>query len=298
MALTVSERAIIDWVIRYIEVSGAPFHPNLDQTVSDELARVFKDKCGFTCGCPGSFQEELAETPYTTLLKVILCLASDTAIPAAQRARIEWVIRYLEVGGSGEGHLDQTASDELAIVFKRGCGFVCGCPGSFQDGLRDNPVSTLLRVILCADSATAAGVGIGDIGDPEDFGDALGLLLTLCGFGVLAGETITNTGPTVIDGDLGLSPGTSVTGFPPGLVLGETHITDSQAAQAKLDLTAAYLDLEARTGSTPVAGNIGGQTLSPGLYKSVGSLEVSSGELTLDGGGNADATFIFQIASS
>lgn len=117
-------------------------------------------------------------------------------------------------------------------------------------------------------------------------------------FAILAGTTVTNTGPTVIDGDLGLSPGTSVTGFPPGIVNGTQHITDSAAAQAQLDLTADYLALEGLAGATSVAGNLGGQTLIPGIYKSTSFLEISSGELTLDGQGNANATFIFQIAST
>lgn len=117
-------------------------------------------------------------------------------------------------------------------------------------------------------------------------------------FAVLAGTTVTNTGPTVINGDLGLSPGTSVTGFPPGIVTGTQHITDAAAAQAQLDLTADYLALEGLAGATTVAGNIGGQTLTPGLYKSTSFLEVSSGELTLDAQGDVNATFIFQIAST
>lgn len=117
-------------------------------------------------------------------------------------------------------------------------------------------------------------------------------------FAILAGTTVTNTGPTVISGDLGLSPGTSVTGFPPGIVLGTQHITDAAAAQAQLDLTADYLALEGLAGATTVAGNIGGQTLTPGLYKSTSFLEVSSGELTLDGQGDVNATWVFQIAST
>lgn len=117
-------------------------------------------------------------------------------------------------------------------------------------------------------------------------------------FAVLAASTITNTGPTTINGDLGLSPGTSVTGFPPGIVTGTQHITDSEAAQAQIDLTAAYLDLEGRSGGIPVAGNIGGQTLTPGVYKSSSTLAISSGELTLDAQGDVNAVWIFQIASS
>jgi hypothetical protein len=128
-------------------------------------------------------------------------------------------------------------------------------------------------------------------------------LLTLETFAILAGSTVTNTGNSVVDGDLGLSPGTSVTGFfdidaGPGILNGTFHITDGAAAQAQLDLTALYLDLEGRTGATTVAGNIGGQTLSPGIYKSTSTLAVSSGELTLDGGGDTGAIFIFQIAST
>jgi len=117
-------------------------------------------------------------------------------------------------------------------------------------------------------------------------------------FAILAGTTITNTGGSVVTGDVGLSPGTSITGFPPGTVIGTQHITDSAAAQAQLDLTAAYLDLESRIGSAPVAGNIGGQTLTPGIYKSTSTLAISSGELTLNAQGNADAIFIFQVAST
>jgi hypothetical protein len=118
------------------------------------------------------------------------------------------------------------------------------------------------------------------------------------GFAILAGSTVTNTGGTVIAGDLGLSPGTSVTGFPPGSVIGTQHVTDTAAANAQLALTAAYNAAAALPGGIIVAGNIGGQTLAPGVYKSTSSLAVSSGDLTLDGGGNVNASWVFQIAST
>lgn len=91
---------------------------------------------------------------------------------------------------------------------------------------------------------------------------------------VLAGSAVTNTGATNITGDLGLSPGTSVGGFPPGILNGTLHINDAIAIQAKLDLTAAYNDAAGRTSTDIVtlSGNIGGLTLSPGLYKSTSSL--------------------------
>src|SRR5690349_9076670 len=116
-------------------------------------------------------------------------------------------------------------------------------------------------------------------------------------FAVLAASTVTNTGVSAISGDLGLSPGISVTGFPPGMLAGTLHVTDPTAAQAQLDLTAAYNDAAGRTlGAIALAGNLGGMTLAPGLYKSTSSLEISSGDLTLDAQGDANAVYIFEMA--
>lgn len=119
-------------------------------------------------------------------------------------------------------------------------------------------------------------------------------------FVVLAGSTVTSTGPTSVTGDLGVSPGTAVTGFPPGTVVGgAVHAGDPAAAMAIASLTVAYDDAAARTlCAVTVAGNLGGQTLTPGLYKSTSSLEITSGDLTLDAQGDGDAVFIFQMAST
>jgi hypothetical protein len=118
-------------------------------------------------------------------------------------------------------------------------------------------------------------------------------------FVVLGGSTVTSTGPTSITGDLGVSPGTAVTGFPPGTVIGAQHKGDPTAAQGIADLTTAFNDAAGRTlCPVTVAGNLGGQTLPPGLYKSTSSLAVSSGDLTLDAKGDGDAVFIFQMAST
>jgi hypothetical protein len=117
---------------------------------------------------------------------------------------------------------------------------------------------------------------------------------------VIAGSGITSTGATNITGDIGLSPGSSIGGFPPGILNGTQHINDDIATQAKLDLTAAYNDLAGRTSTDIVtlSGNIGGLTLTPGLYKSTSSLAISSGDLTFDAKGNSNAVFIIQIAST
>ena len=118
-------------------------------------------------------------------------------------------------------------------------------------------------------------------------------------FAVLAGSTVTNTGPTVLNGDLGLSAGSAVTGFPPGSVNGTIHVSDPAAAQAKLDLTAAFNEAAARsTAPIAVSGNLGGQTLAPGLYNTGSSLAISSGDLTLDAAGDVNGVFIFQMGST
>ena len=117
---------------------------------------------------------------------------------------------------------------------------------------------------------------------------------------ILAGSAITNTGSTSVTGNMALSPGTSIGGFPPGNLVGIIHINDEVATQAKLDLTTAYNDAAGRTSTDMVtlSGNVGGLTLTPGLYKTTSSLAISSGDLTFDAKGNGNAVFIIQIASS
>lgn len=126
-------------------------------------------------------------------------------------------------------------------------------------------------------------------------------LNTAGNFAILAGSTITNTGATSITGgDVGVN-GPSVTGFPPGTTTGTIYTNPPDVAiitQAQADLTTAYNDAAGRTtGAVTVAGDLGGQTLAPGLYKSTSSLGIT-GNLTLDALGNSNAVFIFQVASS
>jgi hypothetical protein len=125
-------------------------------------------------------------------------------------------------------------------------------------------------------------------------------LAGLSDLAVIAGSSITSTGATTITGDLGLSPGSSVGGFPPGILNGTLQINNDISNQAKLDLTAAYNDIAGRTSTDIVtlSGNMGGLTLTPGLYKSTSSLAISSGDLTFDAKGNADAIFIIQMATT
>jgi hypothetical protein len=116
-------------------------------------------------------------------------------------------------------------------------------------------------------------------------------------FGVLAATTVTTIPTTTVNGDLGVSTGNTVTGSP--IVNGTTHLADPAAAQAQLDLTTAYNDAAGRTvDAITIAGNLGGLTLAPGLYKSAISLEITSGDLTLDAMGDTNAVWIFQMGST
>jgi hypothetical protein len=119
------------------------------------------------------------------------------------------------------------------------------------------------------------------------------LLKTSGNYAVLAAATITNTGPSWITGQLALSPGTSVTGFPPGTV-GHEDIANGAALQARNDATAAYNTAAGEPGCTSTGVELGSRTLGPGLYCN-GTMGISAGlTLTLNGGG----IYIFQIAST
>jgi hypothetical protein len=118
-------------------------------------------------------------------------------------------------------------------------------------------------------------------------------------FLVLAASTVTNTGPTVIVGNLGLSPGTAITGFPPGLITGATDLADGPAGQAQIDLIGAWTTLKNEPcGVTLINPELGGATLTPGVYCFASPSAGLTGTLTLDARGNADAIFVFQIAST
>jgi hypothetical protein len=123
-------------------------------------------------------------------------------------------------------------------------------------------------------------------------------LRTADSFAVLAGTTVTNTGPSRIGGDLGVSPGTAVTGFPPAMVNAATiHAADAVALQAERDLAIAYNDAAGRSSTATISADLAGRTLTPGVYTSASSLGLS-GDLTLDASGDPNAVFVFQAGST
>lgn len=148
-------------------------------------------------------------------------------------------------------------------------------------------VALLATVILCTAQQGAQAVSSVPLG-------------TASTYGVIATTTVTNTGSTVVTGDLAISPGTSLTGFPGapnGVVTGATHLADSAATQAQSDVGIAYTAASALTPTSTVSGPLDGLTLTPGVYSSATSLSLSTNAvLTLNG--NSSSVWVFQAGST
>jgi hypothetical protein len=148
--------------------------------------------------------------------------------------------------------------------------------------LRTIGMMAVLAVFLTGPAlAAVATVGLGTAGN----------------FAVVAHETITNTGPTTITGDVGLNPGTSVTGFGSVTLHGTQQVANGPALQAMNDVITAYTNAAGRT-PTIIGTELGGQTLTSGVYSTQDGTLGLTGVLTLNGAGDPNAVFIFQAAST
>lgn len=117
-------------------------------------------------------------------------------------------------------------------------------------------------------------------------------------FGVLAGTAVANTGASAVSGDIGSTPGVSITGFgPPGTLTGTIYAGGAVASHAQSALTAAYLDAAGRTADQTLTDDLAGKTLTPGVYR-YGAAAQLTGTVILDAQGNPDAVFIFQIGTT
>ena len=140
-------------------------------------------------------------------------------------------------------------------------------------------------VLFCACIGAEIRAAIIDLGSAESFA-------------VLGGSAVTNTGSSVVWGDLGVSPAAGITGFLPGIVNGTTYINDAYSIQAQADASSAYTVLAGLSATQDLTGqNLGGLTLTPGVY-SFSSSAALTGILTLDGQGLENPQFIFQIGST
>ncbi|HVC88858.1 MAG TPA: ice-binding family protein [Gaiellaceae bacterium] len=141
----------------------------------------------------------------------------------------------------------------------------------------------LLAVLLVTGSAGAAASAV-----------PLG---TAGSFSVLAGAGITNTGPTTVSGDIGTFPTTTITGLESLTVHGTNHAGDAVTQQAKNDLVTAYNDAAGQGPTSPIAADLGGQTLTAGVYTSASTIGLT-GALTLNAAGDPNAVFVFQAGSA
>ncbi|MFH1320934.1 MAG: ice-binding family protein [Bacteroidota bacterium] len=179
----------------------------------------------------------------------------------------------------------------LAIV---SVALIAGCK---KDKIEPTPDPTPTPIVIPVQTTVQAAVNLQSSAD----------------YAILAGSLISNVPTSAVTGNIGLSPaaGSYISGFGEEEITGIVYTVDASGpagsvpnavglTAAKGDLTTAYNDAAGRTSTDMVllAGNIGGLTLTPGLYKSSGSLEISSGDLTFDAVGNANAVFIVQIAST
>jgi len=197
------------------------------------------------------------------------------------------------------GFLDSRTPSSKASACRRSdgvrtrtrCGGGCGLN---RLGLSVSLALASLLMLVFAGSAAAAPARV-ELGNAERFA-------------VLGGDTVTNTGPTVVNGDLGVSPGLACTGFQapcigdgPGTVNapGTIHAGDEVADDAQASLTAAYIDAAGRPCDSNLTGqDLGGMTLVSGVYCFPSTSAGLTNTLTLNGQGNRNAVFIFQIGST
>ncbi|WP_405984128.1 ice-binding family protein [Streptomyces sp. NBC_00872] len=152
---------------------------------------------------------------------------------------------------------------------------------------------TEIDAVVPAGALGPADVSVTTLGGTTTATDAytyLGL------FAVLGGASVSNTGLSNVTGDLGVSPGASITGFPPGQVDGSIHNSDTVAAAGHADLITTYNDAVGRIPDAGISGDLGGLTLLPGVYNATSSIGLT-GTLTLDAQGDRNAVWVFQIGS-
>ncbi|MBL0062356.1 MAG: DUF3494 domain-containing protein [bacterium] len=145
---------------------------------------------------------------------------------------------------------------------------------------------------------TIVGVGLDLLWSSFSFAIAPVNLGSASSFAILGGSEITNTDFSLINGNLGLHPGTAVTGFPPGTLNGTEYIAEGVALQAKNDLVTAYDDAAGRLPVTMIATELGGTVHVGGVYNSASGTFGITGTMTLDAQNDPDAVFIFQMESS
>ena len=175
---------------------------------------------------------------------------------------------------------------------------LAGCSGGSSAGSSSAfaPSAQTSSATHVASNSSAMGPYNKSAACPIDVGDVP--LASAATFAVLGASTVTSTGMSVLNGNLGVAPGTSITGFGPGVVdHGSIYAGGPVAAQAQADLAIGYNYALLLPNPTALPADIGGTTITPGLYNAPTSLGIT-GTVRLDGQHNSNSVFIFQIPST
>jgi len=216
-------------------------------------------------------------------------LAAIIVSPNPGGAPVGNVIQYTAAGQDATGSAIAISPAPTWSVVAGG-GTINSASGLFTAGATPGNYTNTVRATSGGISGFATAVVTNAAPNP--------ILGTAATYGILAGSTVTCVTGGTINADVGVSPGSTTTGFPPCVITGTTNLANATAAQAQADLTTAYDYLVARPCGTVVTpADIGGKTLAAGVYCVASSLAVT-GTVTLDGGGNANAVWVFQMGST
>jgi hypothetical protein len=253
----------------------------------------------FTAGTtPGTFTNTVRATSGTifgsaTVIVTTGPLVTITVTPNPATVQVNTTQQFTAVGRDAAGNV--VAITPVWSVTNGG-GTINASTGLFTAGAVTGTFPNTVR----ATSGTVFGTATVNVtaGPPPPPPAPIVNLGAAAPFGILAGTTVTCITGGVVNADIGISPGTALTGFGPCVFTGSTHLADAVAAQAQIDLTTAYNTLAGLPCGTVVGtANIGGTTRASGVYCSASSMLVT-GDLTLDGGGDPNATFVFQAGST
>jgi hypothetical protein len=222
-------------------------------------------------------------------------LAAITVLPNPATVNPNGPQQFTAVGRDVTGAVVPITPTPVVWSVVAGGGTINSSSGAFTAGATLGTFASTVRAcnstgLICG-FATVIVANIPPVGFP-----ILGRAAT---YGILAGSTVTCAGaPGTINADVGVSPGSTTTGFPPCTITGATNLANAAAANAQNDLTTAYNALAGLAcGTTVTPADLGGRTLAPGVYCAATSMAIT-GTVTLDGQGDPNALFVFQMGST
>jgi len=232
-------------------------------------------------------------TSFATVIVTAGPVATIVVTPNPGTTPINTTITYTAVGRDGSGNIISPFNPTWSVTAGGGT-IPAGTTGPTAPFTAGGAVGTFPNTVR-ATSGTIFGTATAIVTSPATPIAPPG---TTSGFGILAGSTVTCVTGGVINADVGLSPGSAVVlGTPACVVTGTTHISDAVAQQAQLDLTTQYNTLQGLPCGTVIGtADIGATTRTAGVYCSASTIGIT-GALTLDGGGDPNAVFVFQAGS-